>query len=62
MTKRVYMSTLNDHINQHLTNVVVNKKLLSWDNNNFYKYKTIYLLSEIQLFKSDFAISQLYKV
>lgn len=62
MTKRVYMSTLNDDINQHLTNVVVNKKLLSWDNNNFYKYKTIYLLSEIQLFKSDFAISQPYKV
>lgn len=42
MAKKIYMDTLNGHINQCLANFVINKQLLAWDKNDFFDYKLMY--------------------
>lgn len=58
IAKKIYMSTSNDHINQRLVNLIINKQLLIWDKNNFHQYKKMYVMSKVWLFESNFAVPQ----
>ena len=54
-TKKIYMGRPGGHVNQHLTNLVINQQLLIWDKNDLRKYKKVYLTSKIWvLLESEF--------
>ena len=46
MTKKIYISISNGHVNQRLANLVINKSLLTWDKNDLFYYKSIYPTSK----------------
>ena len=41
------MSITNGHINQRLTNFIIQEQLLAWDKNNFFDYKSIYQMLKV---------------
>ena len=41
------MNKFNSYINQYLANFIIDKQFLTWNKNNFYKYKIIYLILKI---------------
>ena len=46
IAKKIYIDTLNGHINQRLANLVINKQLSIWDKNNFFHHKSMYPISK----------------
>ena len=55
MTKKIYMSKPDCHINQYLASLVIDKQLSIWNKNNFRKYKKIYPASKAWVFlESEF--------
>ncbi len=41
--KRIYMGTLNGHVNQRLANLVIDEQLPTWNKNDLFHYKSMYL-------------------
>lgn len=57
MAKKIYIDKSSNHINQYFANFIINEQLMSWDKNDIYKYKMLYLISKVQLFlKLDFCM------
>lgn len=46
MTKNIYISILNDYVNERLANFVINKQTLTWDKIDLVKYKSMYSTSK----------------
>ena len=55
MTKKIYMGRPGGYINQRLANLVIDKQLLIWDENDLRKYTKMYLTSKAWiLLESEF--------
>lgn len=44
------MSRYSSHVNERLANLVINEQLSTWDKNNFFIYKLIYLILKVWIF------------